>query len=141
MQFMRWLLISIPIFFTACSGNKPEQAVVLFEPEVEDSSFFNPDTTNYLNTVVNNDTAKLSLEEAFYTKYVSMYFDDENYLVITLRNGGVHFFDPHDSEEVADVLKYKKFIEFRDTLIGDNVNGVTIFMLEQKIDSLLQLRK
>jgi hypothetical protein len=70
-----------------------------------------------------------------------MYFDDENYLVITLRNGGVHFFDPHDSEEVADVLKYKKFIEFRDTLIGDNVNGVTIFMLEQKIDSLLQLRK
>ena len=135
---MQRFWISIFILLFACSGENTEQAEFVFEEEQEDTSFYNPDTTNYLQQA-KPDTAGLSLEDQFYNKYISMYFDDENYLVITLREGGVHFFDPHDQAEVNDVLKFKQFIEFRTPLPVDEVNGVSMHSLEQKIDSLLML--
>ncbi|HCQ30164.1 MAG TPA: hypothetical protein DIU39_07755 [Flavobacteriales bacterium] len=137
-RIMRLFVASIAILLFACSGNDSEQANVIFEEETEDTSFYYQDTTNYLHNFP-EDTSGLSLEEQFYQKYISMYFDDDNYLVVTLRKGGVHFFDPHDSTEVAEVMKFKKFIEFRDTIPANEINNISLFSLEQKIDSLLAI--
>ncbi len=131
------LIAALFIFsFFACSENT-EQAEEYFDDDsLIDEEYFS-DTVNYVqilsDTVQNID----DLAELFNRKYVSMYFDEENYLVITLRSGGVHFFDPHDSLEVADVLRFKQFIEFRDTIIANHLQPVSPFILQQKIDSLL----
>ncbi len=120
----------------ACSGNT-EQAEEYFD---EDSLIYEEyfsDTVNYVQRLSDTTQSTDDLETLFNRKYISMYFDEENDLVITLRSGGVHFFDPHDSAEVADVLRFKQFIEFRDTIIASHLQPVSPFILQQKIDSLL----